>query len=160
MKKLESLLSNLESKIPQHEVVNPAVSRASVGWHIEHSLLTLNQVMDTLTKSNPEEYKKKFDYRRVIVMWLGKFPRGRIQSPKAVRPTVDFNEETLRQHLRITREKMKSLFDLPANHYFTHPFLGDFKLRPAIKFLGIHTRHHLSIMDDILSKEVASRSEN
>ena len=53
VKKLEALLNELENKIPDYEYGDPAISKGSVGWHIEHSLLTLNLVIDVLKKIKP-----------------------------------------------------------------------------------------------------------
>lgn len=150
MKKLEALLSKLENKIPDHELVASNISKASVGWHIEHSLLTLNSIIDTLRESNPDEYKRKFDIRRSVVMLLGRFPRGRIKAPRAVQPSADFNVDTLHQHIAVSREKLKTLEQLSPGQYFKHPFLGDFKLKAAIQFIQVHTNHHLHIINDII----------
>lgn len=150
MKKLEGLIFKLQTKIPHHELTASNISTASVGWHIEHSLLTLNFIIDALGKSNPADYKPTFDIRRSIVMLLGKIPRGRVQAPRAVRPATDFNIDTLHQHISLSIEKLKTLEYLNAGHYFTHPFLGDFKLEAAIRFLKVHTKHHLHIINDIV----------
>src|SRR5215213_6566615 len=141
MKKLEKLVSKLQSKIPDHEVMAPNISKASVGWHIEHSLLTLNSIIDSLGKSNPYDYKRTFDIRRSVVMLVGKFPRGRVKAPRAVQPGTNFSFDTLHQHVALLREKLKTLEHLSSRHYFTHPFLGNFKLKSAIRFMGVHTNH-------------------
>src|SRR5215203_2158175 len=104
MKTPDQLLSILESKIPHYELINSDISKASVGWHIEHSLLALNSIIDALNKSHPEDYKRSLDLRRSAVMLLEKFPRGRIKSPKAVQPATGFNFDTLNQHVSISRE--------------------------------------------------------
>jgi hypothetical protein len=83
-------------------------------------------------------------------MLAGKFPRGRVQSPKEVRPSAGFNAGTLRQHIYHTKENLQLLDGLAPGHYFKHPFLGDFKLKAAIRFMAVHTNHHLHIIDDII----------
>ena len=45
MQNLQNLISQLESKISQFETTNHAVSGGSVGWHIEHSLKTIDQIV-------------------------------------------------------------------------------------------------------------------
>lgn len=157
MKELDKLLTKLEHKIPYQDYVNPTISKASVGWHIEHSLLTLNSIITALTKSDPKEYRKRFDIRKSVVLLLGKFPRGRIRAPKTVQPTVAFNADTLKEHVMLLRERVKILADLSADHFFVHPFLGDFKLKPGIRFMAIHTKHHIRIIEDIIrSKKLNS----
>lgn len=151
MERLAALISQLQSRIRHHECINAAVSKASVGWHIEHALLTLNMVIDLLGKSNPVHYKYKFDLRRSVVLLLGIIPRGKVKAPKAVQPNTNFDMHTLQQHVALSKEKLNDLRSLHAGHYFTHPFLGDFKLKNATRFLQVHTKHHLKIIDDILA---------
>ncbi len=150
MKQLEELVSRLENHIINQERMNPAISNGSVGWHIEHSLLTMNAVLEALGKSDPNAYRSAFNIKRVVVMLLGKIPRGKVKAPKAVQPTIDFNAASLQQHISVTKEKIKTLEQLSRDHFFTHPFLGDFKLKPSIRFLAVHTRHHLDIIEDVV----------
>jgi hypothetical protein len=153
MKKLETLILKLESAIPHHELIAPNISIVSVGWHIEHSLLTLDSIINSLGKSNPDDYKRSFDIRRTVVMLLRKFPRGKIKAPKAVRPATGFNSDTLSQHIVLSGKSLKMLEHLSAGHYFTHPFLGDFKLKAAIQFMKVHTNHHLHIINEIIASK-------
>lgn len=152
MKKLEELLNNLEQQIVNYEKVNPAVSKGSVGWHIEHSLLTVNMVIKGVKASDPAQYKPTFDIKRIMVTTFGKIPRGRIKAPAVVQPTVQYNRESLVQHLSETRASLQSLDKEEPGKYFTHPFLGDFKLKPTRRFLQIHTNHHAAIINDIVTR--------
>ena len=42
------------------------------------------------------------------------------------------------------------LENISKDHYFEHPFFGKIKRKETIRFLEIHTNHHLKIIDDIL----------
>ena len=150
MPALSALISELQSKISFHEKTNPNVSKAAVGWHIEHSLLTMNLIVYGLSRSNPSAYRPEFDIRRIILMLSGKIPRGKIKAPAAVQPKNQSGQDALQQHILVARENLKRLELLHPEHFFTHPFLGDFKLRAAIKFICIHTKHHLQIINDII----------
>ena len=152
MKKLYTLLTELEKSIPHQALLNPQVSQVPVGWHIEHSLLVLNAIVSGLKKSRPAAYKPTFDWRRQVVLVLGVIPRGKIKAPAAVRPVETFNAASLQQHLYTTKANLESIGQLSPDHFFTHPFLGDFKLIPAVKFMQVHTRHHLKIIRDIRDK--------
>lgn len=151
MKQLDELLNEMEQHISNHETVDTTISNGAVGWHIEHALLTLNMIIKGLKASDPGQYKSHFDIKRTFVMATGKIPRGKIKAPSVVQPTVQYNRESLLEHLRSTRDNIKSLDRLEPGKYFTHPFLGDFKLKPTKRFLQIHTNHHLCIMNDIVS---------
>ena len=67
MKKLESLFKKLENKIEYSTVLNPEVSKGSVGWHIEHILLTTSLIIRAIEKSNSLDYKSKFNFVKMCV---------------------------------------------------------------------------------------------
>ncbi len=150
MRELEKLLDNLETKIPDYEKINEAVSQVDVGWHIEHSLLVINSIIKTLANSNPKDYQWKFSLTRILFFTLKKFPRGKAKSPKAVRPKGDYDAQSLSNHLLATREQIKELKSLDKDKFFKHPIFGELKLQKGITFMAIHTKHHLYIIHDIL----------
>ena len=152
MQKLEALIGQLENKIPKMESLNQQISKGSVGWHIEHTLLVIDTIIESLQTSNPGEYQWKFNFVRTLVLTIRKIPRGRVQSPKSVQPNTHFNCETLQNHVVSTQEKIKALDTLQRNHFFKHPFFGKLNLKPSIKFLILHTKHHINIINDILDK--------
>ena len=63
MQELHKLLNQLESDISSFDKVNLAVSSVSVGWHIEHSLKTIDQIVTACKKSNPVNYKWRFNFK-------------------------------------------------------------------------------------------------
>ena len=152
MNRLDKLLTQLETKIPFYETAKIEVSTGTVGWHIEHSLLTLNGITDFLIESNPEDYKWKFNFVRIIVLSMKKIPRGRAKSPEIVQPKDNINKTHLEIHLSKTRNNIKKLEHLSRKKYFEHPFFGKLKLQQTINFLEIHTNHHLEIIEDIIKK--------
>ena len=80
---------------------------------------------------------------------MNKLPRGRVKAVQAVIPE-DYNEKSLREHLKATKLKVEELKTIDSNKYFNHPVFGNLKLTKTIKFLDIHTKHHLDIINDIL----------
>lgn len=149
MNNLDNLLNRLETKIRHCETFDKEISQANVAWHIEHSLLTLNGITDFLIQSNPNDYKWKFNFIRIIVLTMKKIPRGRAKSPEVVLPKGSVDENSLKTHLSETRKKIKELEFLSNDKYFEHPFFGKLKLRQTINFLETHTKHHLEIIEDI-----------
>ena len=149
MKRLNALIDELADFIPDHEILNPAVSASSIGWHIEHSLLTLNLVVQKISESEPENYQPKFNFWKTIILVFKKLPRGKVKAPKMVRPNNEHTAESLKNHIAVTKENIKVFSNLKKNHFFIHPFLGAMNLKQTICFLGIHTRHHLGIMNEI-----------
>ena len=150
MKNLETLLDLFESRIPLFENENQAISKSNVGWHIEHSLLTLNEVTKFLTHSNPKEYRWRFNLIRILVLNRGKIPRGKAKAPKVVVPQKTIDQATLLIHLNESRKSILELKTISKDHYFEHPFFGKIKRNDTIRFLEIHTNHHLEIIEDII----------
>lgn len=150
---LFSQLEQLKEHIPQQEAFSNTVSKSPVGWHIEHTLLTINQVIAAVKRSSPRDYKWTFNISRLVVLTTRKIPRGRAQSPSSVQPGA-FNSQTLHTHAYVTGEHLKELMVLKEDKFFEHPFFGKLQLKATIRFLEIHTQHHLHIIRDILNAPV------
>ncbi len=149
MKQLQSILDQLESHIPHFEKTNPVVSQSTIGWQIDHSLLVFNSVFNQLKDSNPASYKWRFNWIRFYIQVTNKIPRGKVRAPKLVNPVAIATLEELQIKLELARKNITDISTIPANSYFTHPFFGDLKLKSAIWFLKLHTKHHLKIIKDI-----------
>lgn len=150
MNELEQLLQQLQNHIPNHEKSNLAVSKSTVGWQIDHSLLVINNVIDQLRNSNPENYKWKFKGIRIYIQIINKIPRGKVRVPKSVTPIDVATIQELATILELAKKNITELKMLCPNCYFTHPFFGDLNIKSAIWFLKLHTKHHLKIIEDIL----------
>ncbi len=148
MKKLAEILDELEKAIPFQHKHNHAISSANIGWHIEHTLLTLNKIIHVLSKSDPAGYKFTFNIGRMLIFTLNRIPRGRGKAPKVVQPE-DFTSTSLEAHIELTRKSLLKLNSLKHKHYFEHPYFGNLNLKATIKFLLIHSKHHLGIIHDI-----------
>ena len=150
MEKLLRQVKQLELYIPEYAAHQPAVSAGNVGWHIQHTLMVFNIVITEIEKSDPTLFKRKFNKRKLLIFLLNKIPRGRVKAPKIVEPTGENIPETLVLPMERVIAKINSLSHLQKNNHFPHPFLGNLNLKETIKFLRIHTNHHLKIIEDIL----------
>ena len=150
MSKLNSILDQLESHIPAFEKTNFNVSQSTIGWQIDHSLIVINAVVEELKNSNPKNYKWKFNKIRLLIQIVNTIPRGKVRAPKVVKPIDVATFEDLTKKLELAKKTLAQMETLPANSYFNHPFFGDLKLKTAIWFLKLHTKHHLKIIEDIL----------
>ncbi len=150
MKNLDTILPELANYIADYNQSNHAISEASVGWHIEHSLLVIKQVTATVAQSEPKLYKSKFNVKRFIVFLTKTIPRGKAKAPKVVIPSEEITVDLLQESLKNTYQAITYLKDCEANQYFMHPFFGQLNKKQTIKFLAIHTKHHLKIIRDIL----------
>lgn len=150
MNPLQNLLFHLENHIPNLEKTNSNVSNSTIGWQIDHCLLVINSIISQLEISNPTEFQPKWNFNRFIVFTTGKIPRGKIRAPKVVTPIDVASLEDLKLKMEIAKSNIQKLNDLPKNSFFKHPFLNDLNVKQTEKFLVIHTKHHLKIIEDIL----------
>jgi hypothetical protein len=148
---LATLLDQLEDYIPKSEFVDLQVSQSTVGWQIEHSLLTINEIIAAIQNSNPKEYSWQFSFMKWIILATKKIPRGKAKAPKVVVPKEGVTIANLEQHLAKARDAIKALEFVSKNHFFKHPYFGNLKNKQTILFLEIHTQHHLKIILDIVS---------
>lgn len=149
MQSLPELFKALELKIPDHALKSQAVSAEGVGWHIQHSALVAERIIHALEQSDPGMYKRKFNWKRSYVFLFNKIPRGRIQAPNSVRPRENISIESLSTTMNNVFAKLRELELLEANKYFQHPFLGELNVKHTVKFLQLHTKHHLKIINEI-----------
>ena len=151
MKDLNSLIETLESKIEFFESTNQLISKSTVGWQIDHSLKVINAIIDTLKKSNPSNYKSNFNFKRIVVFAINSIPRGKANAPKTVRTNDEIFKQDLESQIEISKKLVTQLYTLQKNNNFLHPYFGILNLKQSIKFLKIHTHHHLKIINDILA---------
>jgi hypothetical protein len=147
---LEKYLHQIESYIPSHAEKNAEVSKVNVAWQLDHSLNVLIQVTEALRQSDPKEYKSTFNLAYEVLNFLHWIPRGKGKAPKTVLPDGEITEESIRQKLAVAKEKLSLLTDLDEKSFFPHPYFGHIKKKRAIRFLGMHTKHHLKIVKDVL----------
>jgi hypothetical protein len=149
MKKLIKQMAELSANINQSEKQNLSISNANIGWQIDHSLRVINQVISSLLHSNPAEYKPAFNWRKSIVLFFKKIPRGKVKAPKGILPTEEITQLSLKESLDQARQNLILLEKSEPMHFFVHPFFGQVNVRDTIVFIEVHTEHHLKIIRDI-----------
>ncbi len=150
MQKVIKFINELEAQIPNADVLNDTVSLGTIGWHIEHSCLVIIKITETIQNSNPALYRPKFSFVKFIVLLTGKFPRGRAKAPESVLPIENITLTHLQESIVKAKAAIDALSNCKKNKYFTHPVFGNLNAPKTIHFLGIHTHHHLLIIQDIL----------
>ncbi len=147
---LEKELNQLKEYTNSFEKIKTSISSKSVGWHVDHSLKVINGVINALTKSNPKGYKWKFNMVRAFVFSFNYFPRGKGIAPKKVLPPEVLVKDDVYSQIVQAKLNLEIVITLPAKSNFNHPYFGVLDLRQTLKFLGLHTNHHLKICRDIV----------
>lgn len=148
---LDKELTELLSYLPKRDSVQVAVSSVSVAWHIDHTLKVLNAVLNSLEQSTPNNFKANINFLRGVVFMTKNMPRGVGKAPKSVLPPEDIKNEDILAQLQEVKQRFSTINALPKKASFDHPVFGLLKTKKSIKFLDIHTNHHLKIIRDILA---------
>ena len=158
---LMRILAQLSVTLRHKDEVNKKISEVSVAWHIDHSLRVINAVFDSLQKSDPKKYVDEANPVRAYVLENKIIKRGVAESPKHVLPETIIEPKTLLESLESAKKAITLIDTLPKNCYFDHHKMGMLKRDEAKKFLKIHTRHHLGIIDDILAQnKISNKTHN
>lgn len=148
---LLALLDRVESKIPRRDCSLPEVSQVDVAWHLDHSLKVVNSIHGELAVSDPKTYRPGFNPLRVLVFTTGKLARGKGKAPDFTKPPATIRTEDIQTQLATARHNLSAISQMAEKSHFRHPAFGVLNRDRAIRFLAIHTQHHLSIVDDILA---------
>lgn len=139
----------LEAAISHAELVATKISNSSIAWQVDHSLRVITNICRALEKSNPADYKAKFSIVRAYIFLRGSIPRGRGKAPKIAVAQGEISIDEIKALLSLAREQIPKLQKLHKNAHFPHPYFGNLNLKPSMRFLEIHTEHHLKIIRDI-----------
>lgn len=144
-------LNRLENYLPFKERIDTTISQANVGWHIEHSLAVLDQILDSMKNSIPSEFRYQFHFWKMLIFLKGSIPRGKAKAPKTVRVEhPSFEAEAIKQKNEMVISKLNEVKSLDKNAFFIHPFFGKMNRKESIRMMYLHTDHHLKIIEDIL----------
>ncbi|MGJ8745558.1 DUF1569 domain-containing protein [Polaribacter sp.] len=152
---LENRLKTLESYISHSKSIDTKVSKATVAWHLDHSLKVINAVAKSMESSNPILFRNNFSLIGKICLKIGFFPRGKAKAPKYVKPPEVILDSEIITQLAAARAHIKAIKNLDKNAYFRHPLFGHINKKRVFRFLDTHTNHHLKIVKSIL-KNVSS----
>ena len=83
-----------------------------------------------------------------IILFLGIFPPVKIKAPKRIAEMVQkIDREEAKKQLQqlqdMLRKVLPGIADADSGQKAKHPFLGYFDARQWLRFIEIHTRHHL-----------------
>lgn len=147
---MQKQIKELKSYFSIKDKKKESVSNATIGWQIDHILKVIFGVISSLQKSNPKDYQWKFNALRTTILTSGIIPRGKGKAPEVVNSKKEiFETAALEELLEKVNQKLIALEKLAPDAFFEHPYFGSLNKKNAIKFLTVHTEHHLKIIRDI-----------
>ena len=151
-------LDRLENYLGRRDASAPEVSVADVAWHLDHALKVVLKIYEALEMSDAGAYSYSINPVRAMVFATGRFPRGVAKAPKEVTPPDDIFTEDVLAQLAEARALLPMFSELDRRKFYDHFMFGKLNRRRAMKFLVIHTRHHLRIVEDIVNAAEAQGS--
>lgn len=149
--KLSQYLNRFEAVIPQFETKNLKISKSSVGWQIDHSLKVINGIIHQL-KTSSNNTKPKRTLLGNFCLITRYIPRGKGKAPKVVLPPDFIKLNDLSEQLEAARHAIADYSEINTKATFKHPYFGILNKTSTFRFLEVHTKHHLKIIEDIISK--------
>lgn len=150
---LAEAIAELASYLPVMNQQSSDISAVPVAWHLDHSLKVIIGVYDSLEISAPQRVGLQLNASRAYMYLTGSIPRGRLQSPSSVLPPDIITVQAINEQIETARARMQSWNTLERDLCFEHDVVGKMNTRQTLRFLEIHTEHHLKIIRDILSAE-------
>ena len=148
---LQKEFDQLHMYLDKGDIQNLDVSKKGIFWHVDHCLRILEEVPGVLSKSKKEDFAPKTNLTKLVIMNFKWMPRGKGKSPKYVLPDEDHLSKTeIEQRADRAYHLVNSIAKLPDWSHFRHPLFGSLNRKETVKFLKIHTHHHLKIMRDIV----------
>lgn len=147
---LNNYLIEIEHAIPYLDKKDENVSKSTIGWQLDHSLKVINGISGVIAKTNPKKYKRDINAMRLVLFPINYIPRGSAKAPKVVMPPEIIIETDLRKQLEQAKQNIKLLEPLHKRSHFKNHVFGMLNKRQTIHFMGMHTKHHLKIVRDIL----------
>ena len=147
--RITKYITIIESYLPEYEASNPKISTSTVGWQLDHSLKVINGVI-MLLKNAPTGKQPKVTLFGLFCLWTRYIPRGKGKAPKTVMPPETINLSELHHQIETAKQLLADLKNIPQKATFKHPYFGVLTKTQTIKFIEVHTKHHLKIIKDIL----------
>lgn len=147
---LKNQLDLIEGFISKSEIINTNVSKANVAWHLDHSLKVINAVVKEMQISDSALYEDNFSFLGKLLIKLRFFPRGKAKAPKHVKPPEQILNNDIILQLAEAKQHIETIPSLNKNAFFKHPLFGNINTLRVIRFLEVHTNHHLKIIKSIV----------
>ena len=114
------------------------------------ALISIEKCINGTAKRN----SRRLHWKVWLIMLIGKLPPGRIKAPERIEAMVSSvsREEAKNQLIRFSQrleEIYKNISKASPDMKVSHPILGPLNARHWMRFIDIHTRHHIAQLERI-----------
>lgn len=149
VRQVEALIAAGDEKLGRRA---PKVSGWSVGEQVDHLLKVLDRSLGLLLTSE-QALPKGINLTGRLLLALRRLPRGVGKAPAALRgaerPAGELRELAARIPPLLAKVREQPERFARSTPVYPHPYFGGLDAAQAIRFLAVHTDHHLRIVADI-----------
>jgi hypothetical protein len=149
LRQVEALIAEGDEKLGRRA---PKVSGWSVGEQVDHILKVLDRSLGLLLTSD-QALPKGINLTGRLLLALRRLPRGVAKSPAALRgaerPAGELREQASRIPPLLAKVREDPARFARPTPVYPHPYFGGLDAARAVRFLAVHTDHHLRIVADI-----------
>jgi uncharacterized damage-inducible protein DinB len=143
----EAFLATLSAADFQRNPADGVWSYAEVYSHIFVANLSSLLVLKKCIEGTAEENNKPTHFAVWLILFLGKFPPGKIKAPARIAAMVKkINPAEAQQLMRNFSQQLQELVpqisEASSSQKSKHPRLGLLNARQWLRFVEIHTKHH------------------
>jgi len=143
----EAFLATLSAADFQRNPADGVWSYAEVYSHIFVANLSSLLVLKKCIEGTAEENNKPTHFAVWLILFLGKFPPGKIKAPARIAAMVKkINPAEAQQLMRNFSQGLQELVpqvsEASSSQKSKHPRLGLLNARQWLRFVEIHTKHH------------------
>lgn len=143
----EAFLATLSEADFQRNPTDGVWSYAEVYSHIFEANLISLLALEKCVKGTAEEDNKPTHFAVWLILFLGKFPPGKIKAPARIAAMVKkINPAEAKQLMvnfnRRLQELVPQVSQASPSQKAKHPRLGLLNARQWLRFVEIHTKHH------------------
>lgn len=153
---MSNQLELIKQYIDHADLKNEEISHWSIGQQIEHILLTDKEVLQHIIHHFmfPPEEGNAINLLGYLMLYTGYIPRGKGNAPTNTIPKKRSKQNLYELYEQVSKlyqqtEEKKTLLD-QSLYAFPHPYFGMLTIKQWIRFLNIHTKHHVKIIRELL----------
>ncbi len=148
LSELDRQFERMRTLVQRAQERDEAVSGWTVGDHLEHICTVAAGFGVVLITGRGPVFEAAMPEARHMVLSDGHIPRGKIKAPPAASPKGLASIDAYTRMLDKTLTRLKSAAQQPDERTADHPLLGTMTRDEVLRFVVVHTAHHLGIIDD------------
>ncbi len=148
--KVNLQIKEIESFLELEDKLDAEVSNWSIYKQLEHILIVNKNISAAILKGKEPEERKARTPLSYFVLTTGFIPRGKAKAPKIAEPK-SLSQSELKSLLEEVKNNFSKLDNLNLSLVVAnHPYFGGLNSKEWLRFLEVHTNHHLKIVRDII----------